>query len=281
MYRKPELIYPPLFIVGAPRSGTTIVLQHLLNNYCFSYIPNISNKHFFAPLHYLSKSYIKCAYINNFNSNYGVIEGDMSPSDGWNIFNRFFYVYKDKIVRSRDLTLLARIVATIEYRFSLPFINKNNANSNRIKHLSVLFPDAMFLYVERDITPTVSSLLKARREHNISRRKWWGISPVGFAKRNFDSELERCVVQTYCVNKSIVNALSGLGDKRVISIKFEEFIRHPEIVLSLVSEQYRCCGVSLTKRGGEADLYVKRTQDVPEGLSEEIAGILEGMCNDC
>ena len=36
-------INPPIFIIGAPRSGSTLLYQVLINNFKLSYIPNISS----------------------------------------------------------------------------------------------------------------------------------------------------------------------------------------------------------------------------------------------
>jgi len=46
----PENTLPPIFIVGAPRSGTTLLTQVLISSFELGYIDNISSKFWTNPL---------------------------------------------------------------------------------------------------------------------------------------------------------------------------------------------------------------------------------------
>ena len=43
--------WPPIFILGAPRSGTTLIYQLLISNFRFAYFPNIANTFYMCPIY--------------------------------------------------------------------------------------------------------------------------------------------------------------------------------------------------------------------------------------
>ena len=89
--RQKDLNDPPLFIVGAPRSGTTLLYQLLTENYYFSFIRNIAN--LYPQIPFIISKFIENVDENNedtLKSNYGYISGLKSPSEGGMIWNKYF-----------------------------------------------------------------------------------------------------------------------------------------------------------------------------------------------
>ncbi|NIU01843.1 MAG: hypothetical protein GWN01_13315, partial [Nitrosopumilaceae archaeon] len=50
LMREIECRYPPVFILGPPRSGTTLLYQLMTCSFNFAYIPNIANKFYRCPI---------------------------------------------------------------------------------------------------------------------------------------------------------------------------------------------------------------------------------------
>jgi len=89
--RQKELKEPPLFIVGAPRSGTTLLYQLVTKHYYFSFIRNIAN--LYPQIPYILSKFIENVDENTedtLKSNYGYISGLKSPSEGGMIWNKYF-----------------------------------------------------------------------------------------------------------------------------------------------------------------------------------------------
>lgn len=240
--------WPPLFVVGAPRSGTTVVFQYIVNTLEFGYFPNLAKEHPRAciTLGYWARR--RYRYEGSYESAYGVIEGPMAPSDGWGIFHRWFPRYDlDSPVREERLHELKTIVRAFERIFSAPFANKNNANSLRVPHLRRLFPDARFVHVRRDVCDTVRSVLKSRAAHRVGENEWWGIAPPRFYKRRFASELERVVYQTVDVERFITESLEGVGDDRSRVVPYEWFCSAPGALVDWVTGSYAASGTTLRR----------------------------------
>ena len=241
-----ENVRPPLFIVGTPRSGTTIVYLHLTNQFHFAYFSNISRRmsFFSVPGALLGRAFFRRK--SSLENDFGVTRGAMAPSDGWRIFHRWFprngTLPIEKMPRLYELKNIVRIY---EKLFDAPFINKNNANSVRIRELSELFPDALFIHVHRDPMQSALSLLDARQKHRVHADEGWGPPPPDLKNSRFPSEESLVAQQVVGLQRHIEDSLSVIPDLQRISISYEDFCRAPAQLCKLVEERYRKFGHEL------------------------------------
>jgi hypothetical protein len=278
-----ENTYPPVFLVGVPRSGTTVVYLHLVNAFKFSYFPNISNKYSDAVLFSSLWGRLFYRYKPTYQSRYGIIEGYMAPCDGWEIFHRWFPRYDlSTPVNSRGLYELKNIVKLLEILFHAPFINKNNNNGVRIDYLSELFPNSIFIYIKRNIPDTVSSILEGRKNNNIRLKDWWGAVPPRFYNKEFSSELEKVVCQVWDVNNYIKETLEKIPAARRIEVSYEKFCKNPTMIREQIKEKYLHLGVKLKKRKQhiDSDSFIKyKKKKHPGSMEKEINRILNTLHN--
>ncbi len=273
--------YPPLFIVGVPRSGTTAVLLHLFNRFRFSYFPNISRRYHRAPVSATVWGRMAHRYCPTYGNLFGEVEGPMAPSDGWEIFFRWFPRYDlSQPVAASKLYQLRTLVRFMEIMFKAPFINKNNSNPVRVPELAELFPDALFVHVERDLFDTVISNLEARDKHAVPLNKWWSVAPPRYFDHTFSSELEQVVAQVWDVNNFIEESLGKIAPQRWTRIAYRDFCRQPDDVLDWVAETYKGLGYSLANRPGfegrERSIRYS-TREVPEDQKQEMERILNNI----
>lgn len=272
---------PPLFVVGVPRTGTTVVTQHILNSLVFGYFPNAAKEHPGAPVTYGLTARVRHRYRASYESAFGVIDGPFAPSDGWDIFHRWFPRYDHGVpVRVSKLHQLRTIVRLYEILFRAPFANKNNANGPRIAYLHSLFPDAIFLYVTRDVTSTVLSVLDAREKHHVEDNEWWGAAPPEHYDRSFEDPLERVVCQNRGLTTFIENALEAVPAGQRCRIEYEAFCDEPDEIIEWLIGVYREHGANLrrretstpalqaSRRGGGADM-TRRIDEILERLEKE------------
>lgn len=246
--------YPPLFVVGAPRSGTTALYLHLLNRWEMGYFPNVARAHPRAPV--LAARLARRAghrYDPTYAHRYGRVEGPLAPSDGWEIFHRWFPRYDHRLpVDEARLHALRTTVRLYERIFRAPFSSKNNSNSVRVPHLARLFPDALFVAVHREPVATVRSLLEARERHGVSLGEWWSCSPPQFLGRSFSDPLEQAVHQTWGVERFLRASLEALPAERWRRVAFEEVCRDPAGLEAWVEARYEAAGVRLRRRAAGA-----------------------------
>ena len=270
--------YPPLFIIGPPRSGTTLVYQYVLNTFHFGYFPNISKSHPHACVAAACLGKRKQPYEPiPYASRHGIMEGAMAPSDGWDIFGRWFpNVDFSQPVRDRRLYELKTIVSLFERLFGAPFANKNNANSVRISHLSRLFPDAIFVHVQRELVDTVISILEARRVLGLQPEKWWAVPPPQFRDQPFSSVVDMTIHQVWGLNAWIQQSLRDLPGDQAIKIEYDDFCRNPCSLAAQVGRSFAASNVTLTRfLGEEVEAFETRLKTHPdrEHIEDRVASI--------
>ncbi|MBN2346553.1 MAG: sulfotransferase [Candidatus Aminicenantes bacterium] len=246
--------FPPLFIVGVPRSGTTVVYQHLVNNRRFAFFSNLAKAYPRSPLMASLWTLAVHRFRRSYESRFGIIPGASSPSDGWEIFHRWFPERDLSQETAWDkLPELPAIVRGLERLYRAPFINKNNSNSIRIPALSSIFPDSLYVHVRREMLANVSSLLRARQAHGIPLGSWWGALPPRFWRHPFHDEIEQAVFQVCDVAHEIETTLAQLPSRRWLALDYESFCTDPGGILVWVDGAMRRQGVKLkARRGGGA-----------------------------
>lgn len=241
--------FPPLFIVGAPRSGTTVVYQHVVHRFRTAYFPNLSRRFPRACVSAAGVVRLSGESPPTHESRFGEVEGAGAPSDGWEVFHRWFPRYDYSVpIREARLHELRTIVRLLERVYEAPFVNKNNSNSVRIRTLRRLFPDALLMHVRRDLAATVDSILRGRRANRIPRDEWWGAPPPQFLDSTFDDELERVVAQVWGVRQRIRSDLEEIPEGQRTTVSYEGFCADPAGTTAWVREAYERHGVSLVEK---------------------------------
>src|SRR5690554_5979490 len=122
--------YPPIFIVGPPRSGTTLVYQSLISALDLSFITNIMA---LFPRYMVSLAKLGTSYRNNgfASSNYGYIPGMLAPNEAGPIMAKWFSSGDDcpeERVRC--------VVASLAKNRGGCFVNKSGFNVFRIEKIA-------------------------------------------------------------------------------------------------------------------------------------------------
>jgi hypothetical protein len=206
---------PIVFITGVPRSGTTITYQYFIELGDFCFFTNAERKSHKFPVisTLLHRSVTKYKPIHE--NSYGNIPGRFSPSDGWEIFHRWFPYYYDPDSPMKDnYTELYRTVAWFQLIYKKPFIVKNNANSLRIRELKKIFPNAIFIHVDRERQEVIESIAEGMAKNNIKRNGLWGtgpridLIPSGVTTYHDKATFQYHFIQTYVNSLPYVNRLT-------------------------------------------------------------------------
>ncbi len=237
LHREIQLQYPPVFIVGVPRSGTTLLYQLMMSAFKFAYIPNVANTWYECPIRATRWALRWCKpYVSSFSSTHGYEQGCLAPSEAGNIWNRWFPYEKREGFNYTPAGWLSasaqqqiyRFVAHIESLFDAPFMTKNVKMSVRIAALREMFPEALFIHISRDPLDAALSLLVVRRKNN---KEWWSVLPKEYAQLESLPELEQVCKQVYFTEKNILNDVSELPAKHVFSLAYSTVCSQPQQTL--------------------------------------------------
>jgi hypothetical protein len=239
-----KLDYPPIFIVGPPRSGSTLLYQLMVHCFHLAYFPNIADRYNTAPVIATKFGLRHCKpYASDFTSKYGVIEGRMAPHEAGGIWNRWYPTeYNDGYnytgagyFHDNTKHIIYQTVAGIEELFDAPFINKNVKNSVRILSLVEIFPEALFIQIRRDPFDNANSILKSRRERNQSVNDWWSVMPKEIELLRGKNYFEQVCGQVFYVEKNIAEDITRVGRGRLHVVHYEKLCDYPKKELHEVS----------------------------------------------
>lgn len=226
----------------------------LTNSFRMSFIPQFAREHPDATVTAATFARARFGYTPTFRNEHGhVLGGPGAPSDGWEVFHRWFPRYDlSEPVQTERLHELRTIVRCLETIYRGPFVNKNNNHGPRVAYLAELFPDALFINVERDLYATVRSLLEARKANEVAADEWWSTAPPNLWSRSFSHELERCVATVWDTNRYLREQLGQLEETRCIHVSYERTMQRPVELVDQVAGWYRSRGVDLRRRPGRA-----------------------------
>lgn len=264
---------PHVFILGAPRSGTSLFYESLITRYRFAYFSNLAHRFWKVPV---AVSRLGRGVIERrqpvFNSQYGHIAGWSAPNEGGWIWKRWLQDgdWQDETALS-DVTELNDMQVTLNAMSSVleaPFINKNVMHSNRIRLLDAAFPGCLFLEVRRDELDTARSIIRARQRNKgpaEDTAKWWSVRPSNADRARGGDLVEMAWLQVRGVAADIRRDTRLLGSDRLYSIDYAALCRDTNAALDGVAAFLKTHNVDLDFR-----------QEIPPHFQERGPQLLSG-----
>lgn len=265
---------PPTFIVGAPRTGSTLLYQVLTNTFEVAYISNLA-----AYFHHalwlglrLHDRRFGTRPHGSFESRHGRTRGLIAPSETGKFWYRFFPRDRDFVaageVPFERLDPLRRTVAAAVEDLKRPIVFKNLNNGQRLQALREAFPEALVVFVRRDPLATARSLAVARRRANGTLDAWFSVRPRDWKALLALPWPEQVVAQVRSIERQIEEDLGRFPPGRVLTVRYESLLRDPAAEIDRVAAFYAGNGVLLGRREG-ASLPRIRSAEGSGGLTEE------------
>ena len=278
---------PPIFIIGAPRSGTTLLYELLVTRYHFAYISNLAHRFYLTPLaaSWLGRSVIG-KWHGNFTSRYGHIAGWGAPNEGGWVWRRWLTDgdWRDGTDFSNgDAEQLRELSEVLSGIFTAPFLNKNVMHSNRLRLMQKIWPDALYILVNRDFTDNARSIIRAERKEGGPAHDgdhWWSVRPKLAGGFIGHSDVERAAAQIAGVHQDIANDIKAVGADRMLTVNYAELCSDCRTGLNDIESFLARHDVKLPQRGGIPAKFETRPS-LPMNDAEEtrIAELLKTLVN--
>ena len=239
----PAEFLPPIFIVGAPRTGSTLLYQLLIQRFHLAYMTNLQSFFYGSPaiIAKLTKR-LTSSRSSNFptKSKYGYISGAFAPSEAGATYRYWFGENDISDSPSESRKEAARkTIGCISASESTAFVAKNLYNSMRLATISSVFPEAFFIWITRDPLYTAQSLMMMRRRLYGSDYTWASVKPPTWKELVKYSPFEQVVHQIKDINDYILNILSLKERIRYIEINYRELCLKPHHTLMRIAESYQ------------------------------------------
>ena len=217
--------HPSCFVVGAPRSGTTLLTQALA--YCtdIGYVDNLIARFFWLPELGI-KIRRELAYERSWSgsSAFGATRGVAEPHE-FGLFWRRWLGYSDMFQdeREHDLAPIAVKLRKMSAQFERPVLYKPFL---MIWHMAEFHdrhaPDSRWIHVVRDTVQNARSLIDFRASRG-DIRTWQSLVPL--SARVYESPYEQVVAQVVGINHWIEEQLVDIPGDRVCRVDYNE-LRH-------------------------------------------------------
>jgi hypothetical protein len=217
----------PLFVVGAPRSGTNIFYRTFAKHPDLAWISNITKK--------VPASFWLTRIIMLFRD-------DHRPTEANNVWQKFTGSDDESLGRD-DVTAASRkylrkVVQNNLRIFNKPrFVNKCPGNSVRIEFLKAVFPDAIFIHILRDGRAAAYSILRSRLGHDGA---YWSVKPPGWQTLLKLPLVDACARQWEMTVKSILQSAQSLPPEQYMEVRYEELVARPMDIFEQVGDK---CGL--------------------------------------
>lgn len=257
----------PVFIVGAPRTGSTALYQALTNYFNVAYIDNLASVLYRnLPLGiWLSNFLFNKNPHGNFKADFGNTQkyGWHAPSECGQFWYRWLSI-EDHFVDRMDYSgktvseIRSEVFSAQEVAGS-PLLFKNLNAGQRLRLLSDAFPKARLLYIKRDPRFVALSIMRARKKNGIQAGEWWSIKPCNFRDLIKLDELEMIVAQIFYIEKQIEEDLKLFCPDNVYVVNYND-LSHAKI-----SEIGQWLGLPIKPGGGVPPFF----QDSEETVNTE------------
>jgi hypothetical protein len=204
----------PIFVIGCPRSGTTVVFNLLRG------APGVAS--IGQEGHVLWESF-------HHPRDHGWLSNALGAAD----------------VRRYEPKYLAWAIATLARPRGGRFVDKTPRNSLRLPYLDALFPDARYVLVHRDGRAVVSSLIVGWRKRSATRdepayvlpvpfvipgiphRHWHFILPPGWRELDGRPLEDVCAHQYRTSVEAMLEFRPTLDPARVVDLRYEDVLLDP------------------------------------------------------
>jgi hypothetical protein len=288
----------PVFFIGMPRSGTTMLFELVVRNDLFAWPSNFTERWPTVPALNVWRRLLENSLFNlpGKKDEYGgrrkINKLRVRPSESYDFwdtisgadFARSYLL--DTEPDERSIRAMRHAVEAIQYWQGKPRFAAKFTGPGRVRFLTKAFPDALFVHVVRDGRAVVRSLLNVafwREKGGLNRPFWTG----GLTRDDLNElaaagndPLILAALQWRRVVETTERELSLLTDSRYITVKYEEVVKAADQVLAKLFDFFAIDvdPEHLTKQladGGLANMNYKYHQGFSEPRIEQMTSVMQ------
>ena len=250
----------PIFILGPPRCGSTLLYQILTSSIDIGYPSNRHHTFYGAP-GFAEKYLISRGDYKNttYRSHFGRTQQPDEPSEFSDWWYRFFPKEPgilNGIIDANSRTF-RKSVKNLAASFQRPVLYKNLYAVGRIHPLLKALPEALFLVVRRDEIDTAHSILEARMLTLGNYESWFSFKPPNFDQISRLPPHQQVILQIRSIYREIESVLYNTEthhpSDRVFEVHYKDYCDNP---LKTVDEFMKFIALK--------GFHLKRTRSLPE-----------------
>jgi len=243
----------PIFIVGPPRSGTTLIYQTVTTAFKTVFFCNFAELHKNAPLSATLLGYFSISrYQSGFSSTYGASRGRFAPAQGDGLWQSLLAIKADRDPLECEIDQVRKVIEQMCSLYKAPFVNKSIRMSANIAILDKIFPHALYIRVRRDIVDNSMSQLNNLRQNgtvqNSAGDTWVSAKPDNYKELLPLTDEQKVIRQLISLQREMDDYLGHINSQNVLTIDYEEFCKNPGAFIVAVENRYRELGGNLVRK---------------------------------
>ncbi len=237
----PAAEFCPVFVLGPPRSGTTLLYQLMIEAFQVGYLSNVHELAFGGPsILERSLRVTRWGRPSNFESDLGQIRGMLAPSECGAFWYRFFPRQPQHVTVSSpgvDRNALEAAVRRFVAACARPVVFKNVVNSVRAAVLAQIFADARFVIVERDLRANAASILRARHAMG-SLDRWWSAEPSNVEDLKTARPALQVIGQIEGIKRDMAVGLQHVVPGRIVRLDYDQICGNTHDALRTIADAF-------------------------------------------
>jgi LPS sulfotransferase NodH len=281
---------PIVYIVGVPRSGTTLVSQLVARGLEVGYVDQVVARFWLRPAVgvALSRSILgsRAAESIRLESDYGSGLGPAGPHE-FGYFWRHWLPYDSALNHHLDAQALSRVDraglrrvlrAELLAAFGRPVAFKNVACGFQARFLTEIHPSSLFVHVTRRTEDTTRSILRARVERHGRLDAWWSLKPSSYPFPDLGRDPVRDVVRQVLDSREEFQAEMAAAGVQSLELAYEDVCARPDSALDEIAARIVGLGCPVTARSlGSVALRPsagpRLSQEIEVRLKAELANL--------
>jgi len=235
--------YPTIHVIGAPRSGTTLLLQLIISNLNVGYISNLVAAFWSAPVYgiRLARFLLPERVASSYQSDYGRTTEIHEPHE-FGYFWREMLGYPDLAQKKDDHEhriawhRLRRVLINMTYACDAPIAFKSFLLAWHIQKMQQSLDKTCFLWIKRDPVENALSILRCRQDYLGNVAKWSGLRPLEYASLQDEPVWRQAAGQVYYIEKAISEQAKKVSGRNILTITYEDLCTDPVGVLRRTKE---------------------------------------------
>lgn len=273
---------PILYIVGVPRSGTTLLSQLVSRYLPVGYINNLIARCWLRPAIGIALS--RSLFGDHaregitFHSSYGTTQEVVGPHE----FG-YFWRHWLPLDQAPNHHLSAEAQASVDQpglkraleeeilgAFGAPVVFKNVICGFHAALLTRLHPASLFIHITRDPYAAATSILEARHLRYGSYDVWWSLKPSSYPFRHRGDPAAEVAQQVLDCRQEFERELAQPG-VRSMTVTYEDLCASPATVLDVICQGVQRFGIPFQRLSGELPaLSPTPPSPLPEALQRRL-----------
>ncbi|NMP16519.1 sulfotransferase [Thalassotalea sp. Y01] len=219
-----------IFVIGAPRSGTTVLSQYIVSCFEVGYVDNLMASFWKAPCFgaLLSNKLITTKSLSA-DSCFGATS-NISDIHEFGGFWREYLNYKGMEQRVNvdiDWKRLTSVLDNISKIKNKPMLYKVFQLYWHLSQFHEMKPKTKWIWIDRNVSENALSLLKLRKKIKGNEEEWASAKPIFSDSFETSSKEKQVISQVVGINQWIKNELHNIPDAQWIKVNYDEFVHRP------------------------------------------------------